>query len=59
VRIAGNGAGKPVGVEITSPCSTWSQDEINGLKKEGWDISEQDTADIMRDDLSECLFRRK
>jgi hypothetical protein len=59
VRIVGNGAGKPVGAEIDSPCSTWSQDEIKGLKKEGCDISEQDATDIMRDDLSECLFRRK
>ncbi len=44
--IVGNGASKPMGVEIDYYYSTWPEEEINGLKKEGWDISEQDIADV-------------
>ena len=45
--IVGNGASKPMGVEIDYYYSTWPKEEITGLTKEGWDISEQDIADVI------------
>ena len=44
--IVGNGASKPMGVEIDYYYSTWSEEEIRGLKQEGWDISDKDIADV-------------
>ena len=37
--IAGNGASKPMGLEIDPEYFTWSQDEIDALKGEGFLIS--------------------
>jgi hypothetical protein len=44
--IVGNAASKPMGVEVTFNTGTWPQNEIDGLKQEGWTITEQDEAEI-------------
>lgn len=43
--IVGNGASKPMGVEIDYYYSIWPEEEIYGLKNEGWDITEQEIAE--------------
>ncbi len=44
--IVGNGASKPMGSEITYWGGTWYQEEIDGLKEEGYTISEEDEAEV-------------
>jgi pyruvate-formate lyase len=44
--IVGNGASKPMGSEITYWGGTWYQEEIDGLKEEGYVISEEDEAEV-------------
>jgi len=44
--IVGNGASKPMGVEVSHVISNWSQKEIDGLKEEGYVISAEDEAEI-------------
>lgn len=44
--IVGNAASKPMGVEALWGEGVWSMEEIEGLKHEGWSISDEDEADI-------------
>jgi formate C-acetyltransferase len=44
--IAGNGASKPMGLEIDPEYFTWSQDEIDALKREGFLISPEDEREL-------------
>jgi pyruvate formate-lyase/glycerol dehydratase family glycyl radical enzyme len=44
--IAGNGASKPMGLEIDAEYFLWSQDEIDALKREGFLISPQDEREL-------------
>jgi pyruvate formate-lyase/glycerol dehydratase family glycyl radical enzyme len=44
--IAGNGASKPMGLEIDPEYFLWSQDEIDALKREGFLISPEDEREL-------------
>jgi pyruvate-formate lyase len=44
--IAGNGASKPMGLEIDPEYFLWSRDEIDALKKEGFLISPEDEREL-------------
>lgn len=44
--IVGNAASEPMGVEALWGDGIWSMEDIKGLKKEGWSISDDDEADI-------------
>ncbi len=44
--IVGNGAGKPMGLEIDPEYFTWSQDEIDALKREGFLISPEEEREL-------------
>ena len=44
--IVGNGASKPMGLEIDPDYGIWSQEEIESLKTEGYTISEKDQAEL-------------
>ena len=44
--IAGNGASKPMGLEIDPEYFIWSQDEIDALKREGFLISSEDEREL-------------
>jgi pyruvate-formate lyase len=46
--IAGNGASKPMGLEIDPEYFLWSQDEIDALKDEGFLISPEDERELQR-----------
>jgi pyruvate formate-lyase/glycerol dehydratase family glycyl radical enzyme len=52
--LLGNGAGKPMGLEIDPEYFLWSQDEIDALKREGFLISPEDESE-----LQELNSRRK
>jgi len=45
--IVGNAASKPMGLEFDYYYGTWSKEEIDALKKEGYTISEEDEAEII------------
>jgi formate C-acetyltransferase len=44
--IAGNGASKPMGLEIDPEYHIWSQDEIDALKREGFLISPEEEREL-------------
>lgn len=44
--IVGNGASKPMGLEIDTEYGIWSREEIAGLKNEGYTISQEDEAEL-------------
>ena len=44
--IVGNGASKPMGLEIDPEYFIWSQDEIDALKREGFLISPEDEREL-------------
>jgi hypothetical protein len=44
--IVGNGASKPMGLEIDPEYFAWSQDEIDALKKEGFVISPEEEREL-------------
>ena len=44
--IAGNGASKPMGLEFDFYGGLWTQDEIDGLKEAGYEISEREEQEI-------------
>jgi hypothetical protein len=44
--IVGNGASKPMGLEIDPEYFIWSQDEIDALKREGFLISAEDEREL-------------
>ena len=44
--IAGNGASRPMGLEIDPEYFLWSQDEIDALKREGFLISPEDEREL-------------
>ncbi len=44
--IVGNGASKPMGLEIDPEYGIWTQDEIDALKQEGYCIDPQDEVDL-------------
>jgi pyruvate formate-lyase/glycerol dehydratase family glycyl radical enzyme len=46
--IVGNAASRPMAVEALWSEGIWSMEDVAGLKKEGWVISEEDEADIPR-----------
>jgi pyruvate-formate lyase len=45
--IVGNVASKPMGLEIDHDYGTWSQEEIDSLKKEGYIISKEDEEELI------------
>jgi pyruvate formate-lyase/glycerol dehydratase family glycyl radical enzyme len=46
--IAGNGASKPMGLEIDPEYFIWSQDEIDALKREGFSISPEEECELQQ-----------
>jgi pyruvate formate-lyase/glycerol dehydratase family glycyl radical enzyme len=44
--IVGNTASKPMALEVDYDYGTWSQEEIDGLKEEGYAISQEDEAEL-------------
>ena len=46
--IVGNGASKPMGLEIDPEYFIWSQDEIDALKREGFLIAPEDERELQR-----------
>jgi pyruvate formate-lyase/glycerol dehydratase family glycyl radical enzyme len=44
--IVGNGAGKPMGVELDCDMAIWPQDEIDALREEGFVASKEDEAEL-------------
>jgi pyruvate-formate lyase len=44
--LAGNGASKPMGLEVDPEYFLWSQDEIDALKREGFLISPEDEREL-------------
>jgi pyruvate formate-lyase/glycerol dehydratase family glycyl radical enzyme len=44
--IVGNGASKPMGVELDCDMAIWPQDEIDALREEGFVASEEDEAEL-------------
>jgi len=46
--IAGNAASKPMGLEFDFYAGLWSQEEIDGLKQAGYDITAEEEAEILR-----------
>jgi len=44
--IVGNAASRPMGVEALWGEGVWSMEDIEGLKHEGWSISDEDEVDI-------------
>jgi hypothetical protein len=44
--IVGNTASKPMALEVDYDYGTWSQEEIDGLKEEGYVISQKDEAEL-------------
>lgn len=46
--IVGNTASKPMGLEFDFYAGLWSQDEIDGLKENGYDITREEEAEILQ-----------
>jgi pyruvate formate-lyase/glycerol dehydratase family glycyl radical enzyme len=46
--VVGNTASKPMALEVDYDYGTWSQEEIDGLKEEGYVISQEDEAELRR-----------
>ncbi|MFN2122848.1 MAG: pyruvate formate lyase family protein, partial [Candidatus Promineifilaceae bacterium] len=46
--IAGNAASKPMGLEFDFYAGLWPQEEVDGLKQAGYDITVEEEAEIVR-----------
>ena len=46
--IAGNAASKPMGLEFDFYAGLWPQEEVDGLKQAGYDITAEEEAEIVR-----------